>query len=247
MATTLEDFNALAPELSTLQESDCVSVNMPFKHYLQETMLEYQRIIRHRAFLEQNGMDFSVIERIPTIINACREIFSQCSMINFPTPGSKKEWEIAKEEADLLLYDLKVSMDYAFRNHPELLKRVSVIREGSSNADFIQDLTDAYVLSRENRALLEAARYEVENIERASKLSQKLSELLAMATLDKSSSPEMRINRDKCFTILKKTIDEAIKQARFIYRHDKATASQFMVNPPAKKKGNSKNEGEEKA
>jgi hypothetical protein len=245
--TSLDDFNTIKPQIDKMSEDDTVSINMPFKHYMQECMLAYERLRKCREYLEKNKMDFTEVLKIPVILGACREIFSLCSMINFPTPASKKEWEKAKEEADLLMYDLKAAMDYAFQEHPELLSQVSAIRQGSSNADYIQDFNDAYVLCRENRALLENIHYDMGNIERASVLAKELSRLLALATLDKSNSPELRINRDKCFTILKKTIDAAFKQARYIYRNDKKTSAQFMINPPMRKAGKAvKTEGETK-
>ena len=145
----------------------------------------------------------------------------------------------------MLLYDLKAAMDYAFADRPELLAQVSVIRQGASNADFIQDFSDAHVLCREYRPLLEAIHYDMENVERASLLSKELSELLARATVDKSNSPELRIDRDKCFTILKKSVDAAIKQARFIFRHDKKTAAQFMIDPPRRKSAKAKKKSAE--
>ena len=240
--TTLDDFAALKPEIDRMPEDDIVAVNMPFKYYLQGVMFVYQRLCRHREYLEENGMDFTGVLKIPQQAGACREIFSQFSMINFNNPASQVAWEKARDDSDELLYDLKAAMDYSFRDHPELLSQVSVIRQGSSNADFIQDLNDAYVLCRENIALLNAIHYDTENIERASILSKELSELLAQATLDRSDSPELRIDRDKCFTILKKNIDALIRQARFIYRHDKKTAGQFIIRPPRRKSSKAKRE-----
>jgi hypothetical protein len=238
--TSLDDFNELKPAIDQMSETDTVTINMPFKHYLQECMIEYQRLCNHREFLEANHMDFTVVDTIPQLISACREILSQFSMINFPSPASRNAWEKGREEGEALLYDLKAAMDYAFQDYPELLSQVSVIRQGASNADFIQDLNDSSVLCRENRQLLEAIHYGMENVERASVLAKELSGLLAQSTLDKSNSPELRIDRDKCFTILKKNIDATIRQARFIYRHERKIAAEFMIRPPRRRSAKAK-------
>ena len=240
--TPKDDFLELKPAIDTMAEEDTVSINMPFKHYLQECQLVYQLLMKYRAHLEENNMDFIEIQKIPQLISASREILSQFSMISFPTPASRMAWEKGREEGEALIYDLKAAMDYSFQNHPELLSQVSVIRQGASNADFIQDLSDAHVLCRENRDLLDAIHYDFANVERAAVLTNELSGLLAQATLDKSDTPELRIDRDKCFTLLKKSVDAAIRQARFIYRNEKKTASQFMIRPPRRNGSKTKKE-----
>ena len=92
-------------------------------------------------------------------------------MVSFSDPTSKLAWENGKEEAENSLYDIKAVMDYAFRDHPELLAQVSAIREGSSNADRIQDLSEAYALGKANAQLLEEAKYDMANIESAGALA----------------------------------------------------------------------------
>jgi hypothetical protein len=62
-----------------------------------------------------------------------------------------------------------------------------------------------------------------------------MSDLLALATLDKSDSPENRIRRDKAFTIAKKMVDSFHAQARYIFRKNKLQAAEFGIKPPRKK------------
>jgi hypothetical protein len=62
-----------------------------------------------------------------------------------------------------------------------------------------------------------------------------MNDLLALATLDKSDSPENRIRRDKAFSIAKKMVDEFHAQARYIFQKNKLLAAEFGIKPPRKK------------
>jgi hypothetical protein len=234
-----EDLLLWKDEIDKVKEDETVPVGMPLKQYLVQSRFVCKRFELKREVLEQGGMDFKVVASLTSLANVARELLSNQSMVIFPNIASKRAWEKGKEQAEELLYDLKAAMDYAFRDYPELLGQVSAIREGSSNPDLIQDLSDAAVLAESNAALLTEARYDMANAERAAELAKELAELLAQATIDRSTSPENCIIRDKAFTLLKRKMDELIKQAKYIFRADRKTASQFVITParrkPAKK------------
>jgi hypothetical protein len=230
-----EDLKKWQEEIDKVKDEDIVAVGMPLKHYLQECMLACKQFEGNKDALTLGGMDFTEVASIPTLVNATRELFSRQSMVSFPNTASKKAWEKSKEQADNLLYDLKAAMDYAFRDHPELLGQVSAIREGSSNPDTIQDLSDAAVLAKANSELLMAAKYDMANVERAAELARTLADLLAQSTYDRSTAPGNSVIRDKALTLLKKKIDNLNKQARYIMRTDKKNASSFVLSPPRRK------------
>jgi hypothetical protein len=233
--TSSGDLKVWQKELDKIKDSEIVQVGMPFKHYLQECMLSCKRLENNKAPLAAGGLDFKAVSGVPSLVDACRVMLSQTSMITFPNPGSQRAWEEGKAEADDLLYDLKAAMDYAFRGYPELLAQVSAIREGASNPDMIQDLSDASVLAKANSKLLEGVGYDMANADRAAALAKSLADLLAQATYDKSLSPESTLARGKAFSLLKNTIDGLNHHARFIFRADKKKAATFMINPPRRK------------
>jgi hypothetical protein len=139
-----------------------------------------------------------------------------------------------KEEADLLAYDLKAAIDFAFAAYPDLLAKNTEINQGASIADFMNDFSDRYVLCRENIELFSAINYDVANIQRAGELSSELSRLHAQATLDKSSSV-LGITRNKALSLLKRTVDDLHRQAKFILRDNKKLAEEFRIEPPRRK------------
>ncbi len=241
MTTPQEDLVKTLPKLDAVTET--VPVGMPFFRYLYQAPAAYEQLMAYRDQLEPQKLDYSKVEDVPTIIGACREALSASSVIVFPDSESKKEWDKAKAEADLVMWDMLETAKYRLKKVPELYSVVTAIREGGSYASFIQDLNDLSVLFRENWPLFEEINYDYEYVTKSAKLSNKLSELRARATVDKSESPELRVTRDKCFTLLKETLEPALERAAWLMRSDKKTAEKFEIKPP-KKKSKKKKESE---
>ena len=105
----------------------------------------------------------------------------------------------------------------------------------------IQDLNDYAVFGRKHQKLFDAIGYDKSTFDRAAQLSREMNELLPLATLDKSNSPE-RIRRNKAFCLTKNLIDELLAWA-YIFHEDKNLASRFYTSTTQKavkpkKKGN---------
>lgn len=236
MATHSDDLLAVSSEIDAYDEKKIVSIGMPYKHYMQEIQLACNRLIKYQSVLSAGNMDFTRVEKLKTLNGACRELCSGTAMTVFSSSVNQKLWESKKEEADILLYDIKEAAIYACRDNEQLLNLVySIYNEGGSNTDTIQDLNDYALLGRTHRELFEAIGYDMANFERAAELSREMNDLLAIATLDKSDSPDQRIRRDKAFTITKQLIDDLHAQARFIFRKEKLLAAEFIIRPPRKK------------
>ncbi len=231
MSTSLDDFNESKEEIDSVKEDQIISINMPFKHYLQEVQVIIRRLIKEKKVLETGGMDFTKVERADKLTGACRELYSLMYMVTI----GQSEFRTNLEEADELIYDLKEAMLFAFKDHPELLLKLSNILDGNSYADMFQDLNDFATLGRNNKELLNAIGYDMANVERAAELSKKLSDLYAQVTIDRSSPPDMTITRNKAFTLLKKAIDNLNSQARYILRANKEKATLFTIRPPQKR------------
>ncbi|MFP4165487.1 MAG: hypothetical protein ACLFVE_16060 [Chitinispirillaceae bacterium] len=245
MEATLEKPGKNLPQINDIEEKDLERIIMPLEYYLGECNRLSKRISEHRDYLEENHMDFTMLDKMDEIVEACIMSLAQFHMVDFPNTGAKVEFEKAKEDAEYLLFDLITTFDFAFQDAPHLLKKVSFIRQGGSHMDMVTDLADCNVLGTENSSYLEKIHYDMDNVARARELSLRLADLLAQATADKSESKELRIHRDKCFTLLKLTMDAALRHARYIYRHDKKTAEEFRINPPPRRSYRRKNDDED--
>jgi hypothetical protein len=234
MGTGLDDLKSMQPAIDNVKESDIVTIRYPLKHFLHQCMLAEVRLEKYQGLLAPGGMDFTKVATIAPLSGACRELNSEFTMITFPNPQARLAYEKVMDEADALAYDLKAAMEFAFAALPELLAKIVEINQGASIADKINDFSDRYVLCRENIALFQAINYDVANIQRAGELSSELSRLHAQATLDKSSS-EVGTTRNKALSLLKRTVDDLHRQAKFILRDNKKLAEEFRIEPPRRK------------
>lgn len=244
METAMEK-QELFTQVNEIEEKDFVRIIMPHIHYVAQCLTVTLQMMKYREKLVKEHMDFSMLDKMNELTTECRAVLSEFNMVDFPNRESKIEFQKSKDEAENLLYELITTFNFAFREHPDLLAKVSFIRQGASNADMIQDLSDCHVLGTENKTLLEKIHYDMHNVEYAKELATKLALLHAQATVDKTESPELTRNRNRWFTLLKKTIDEAMCHARYIYRDDQAVAETFKIKAPPKRNYGKKESAEE--
>lgn len=235
MGSYKEDLLAVGPEIDSFDEKHLFSIGMPYIHYLQEVQLNCSRLLVYKEEKPDINTKLDSIEKVKRMVGACRELLSRTSVTVFSSSANQKAWNAKKEEAEYLLYDIKEAGVYACRKDDELLRFVySIYNEGASNSDMIQDLNDYAVFGRKHQKLFDVIGYDKSNFDRAAQLSREMNELLPLATLDKSNSPE-RIRRNKAFCLTKNLIDELLAWARYIFHEDKNLASQFFIRPPRKK------------
>jgi len=236
MATSKENLDAVRPQIDAVRDEDVIGVGMPLFYYLNQAELTHIRLVAFQPQLEKGKMDFNKVAQLPVLIGACKELYSITATVTLPSLAAQKEWKSLKEEAELLVYDMKIGMEYAYHNYPELLAKIrSIVEGGSSNPEFIQDLNDYAVTGRENKELTDAVGYDAANFERAAELSQRLGTLYAQVTYDRSTTPGQTLLRDKAFTLLRNAIDALNRQARFITRDNKTDAEKHTITPPPRK------------
>lgn len=235
MSTNRDDLVMMKPEIETVKDEEVVGIPMPHKFYLHGVTVVNSNMYKHKGILEAGKMDFKKVEKHEVITGACRELHSKATAITLPTSEAQKEWEESRDEAELVAYDIHEAALYACRDNPDLLGKITYINQGSSYPDLFQDLNDYSVFGRENAALFEAIGYDMSNFERAAVLSKILSKLYAQVIIDRSASPELTLLRDKAFTLLKKSTDELLAQARYIFRNNKKTAGEFFIPAPRRK------------
>lgn len=246
MCTYEDDLASVSSEIDSYEESKIYVIGMPYIHYLQQAQLLCSRILKYQANFLNSKMSIELVDKLKKLIGACRELLSETSITIFSTSESQIAWDSKKEEADLLLYDIKEAGVYACRDHEDLLTLVySIYNEGASNTDLIQDLNDYAVFGRKHKELFDAINYDISNFDRAAQLSREMNELLASATLDKTNSSE-RVRRSKAFCLARKATDELIAKSRFVFRDDKKRASEFIIRPPRRKSRKKTNETEQK-
>lgn len=226
---TTEDVQQLFSKIDGMPEDVAKDVDIPIRPFLQISGLILESGRRDQEVLKENKYDISQLEEIDLHINAltCQQaIFSD---VRFDNPETAKQFIEERDEGIEIRYELLAAMDLAFADDPNLLAKLSRIREGGSNADLIQDLMDIKAVCESNLELLNTVKYEESYLERIPALSKSLLSLLSKATLDRSESPEVRILRDKIYTILKKMVNKLSRFGLYSFRHKPSYASRYSM------------------
>ncbi len=108
-------------------------------------------------------------------------------------------------------------MRYAYRRHPDLLKRVSDIADGSGYADMIQDMNDIAVLGQENSDRLTRINFDQTLLDSAATTAAEMGDLLARASTDRDDYSASRIIRDQAYTYLKEAMDEVRDCGQYVF------------------------------
>jgi hypothetical protein len=156
-----DDYLAELDVIKAVPDDETKSPNIPIDVYLQEAENMFHWSRNDKDKLTGAGLDWSIVEEIPVWVGAVREAES----IWFKERFTLEEAEIAWKKESPLGYDLRNQLihdfRYAYRKSPGLLNRVSMIADGSGNADMIQDLNDIAVLGKENIEPLEKINFDV--------------------------------------------------------------------------------------
>lgn len=152
--------------------------------------------------------------------DAASEAQSEWHNVRFGREEAQKQWALLSPAGYALRDELLHYMRYAYRALPELQTRVSVVAEGSSDSDMIQDLNDLAVIGRENLPPLLAVGFVAAKLDEAASKSRELSELRADASVDKRVDRERKLLRDRAYTHLKQAVDEVRRCGQFVFWKD---------------------------
>jgi len=129
-----------------------------------------------------------------------------------------KVWKIKIDEANQLQRELKHDFLFAYRNDPEILKRLKNIIGGSGNMDLIQDMSDYPTFAKQYPDPLEAINFSTSKLEHANRLSHELFDLLNKVDGVKNSKNRLEKQlRDRAYTYLKQLVDEIRSYGKYAF------------------------------
>lgn len=240
-----KDLEAAMPDIRALSPDAVHEPDIPAKDFTQGAEQVYIRATECRAAFENSLLDWNVADKIPVYCGALRQLTSSWTQINLSQPEKQLEWIQLRSEAEDIRYELIAAMRHAFSKKPQLMEKLSVVGAYSTNAEFIQGMNDIAMLAEDNLSLLQRIKdFDTSLIEWAADLSARLAELLAQATVDRSTSPEAKDLRDRAYTLLKMAVDELCEAAQYVFRRDTGKAALFTVqyHPRKRKKQETKKE-----
>lgn len=206
--------------------------NLPVDEFLQESEDLFHWLQPDKEKIVAAGVPVELIDEMPERAEALRE--AQAWWIKELNVRSEYQdvWDDESPEAfdfrDALIHAFR----YAYRHHPDILGRISYIDEDYSNADMIQDLKNLSVLGKSNPKPLKAIGFDMELLEKASKLSDEMADVLARSNGDTQSDHEAKDLRDRAYTHLKEAVDEVRECGKYLFWRDedrlKGYSSSYM-------------------
>ncbi len=213
------DYLAKLDVIITRDLSENRKSSIPMDISFSEADTAVQVATQDSVQLQAAGINWSMVEELPSFIGAAREAQSLWNSTRFERADAQTAWDNNLEDAyDLCEYCLH-ALAHANRNDEQKLNRISDIKEGEGGANLVQDLNDIHVFGTENQASLDAINFDFANITAAGEMAVKMGDLLSIK--DSSSSRDERKDiRDKAFSIVKDMVDEVYACGQYVFWKD---------------------------
>jgi len=207
-------------EIQAIPDESVKQPNLPVSEAIQEAENLMAWCQQDKSALTKAGLDWAFVDDLPIRAGACRYAQSIWARESQSKEEAQKEWKSKSPQAFDLRDELLHHFSFAFRNDPDLMMKVQTIREGNSNADMLQDLSDLNVLGNQNTAILKGIGMDMTLLTTAATTSDELSAVLAKANGESSSDDGVKVIRDKAYTYMKIAMDDIRSAGQYVFWHD---------------------------
>ncbi len=223
--TTTKTINELVLEIS---ENEIVSLTIPVDITIGEAGILHQNAMEDKEELLAKGLSEDSINELTPRAKFLQEQQSIWTAVYQSALTSTKEWEAKINEARQLQRELKYDFQFAYRNHPDILKKLQNILNGSGHMNLIQDMSDYPAFAKQYPEPLAAILFDTTKIDRSKQLSQELHELMNRVDGVKNSKnrPEKQL-RDRAYTYLKQLVDEIRAYGKYAFWDDKEKQKRY--------------------
>ena len=168
-----------------------------------------------------------LIDDLTTLSGALSYIQADWMSIFRARENAVVEWKVQAPPAYVFRNDLLHDFSFAYRNREDVRKKVARIREGSSNADMVQDLLELAVLGEKYPEPLSDINFDLALLPKARTMSHSLSELLAAANGSADDGNETKTLRDKAFSLLFQKDSTIREYGRYVFWKDDDRLSRY--------------------
>ena len=237
-----ENFELKKNEIAAISDEDVKLPNMPVGEAIQEAENLSEWCADDKAALTKAGLDWTLVDDLPIRAGACRYAESLWKRDSKTSAEAEKEWKLKSPEGFDLRDRLVHHLTFAFRKDPELQAKVQTIRQGSSRADMLQDLSDLPVLGKSQPKLLKKIGFDMKMLDQAAQMADDLSAILALVNGDDGVEDNAKEMRDKAYTYMKQAMDEIRETGQYVFWRDedrkKGYVSAYQKRLNQRRKGN---------
>ena len=229
-----EELDALKPALAAIAQSDVVEASNLDSELIRFATVS-QAADENRDVLKAAGLDLAEIDNLDKGIPALRSA-EALWLISFENDDSHAQWAAQSDAAFALLRKLRRDLKHAFRKNPPLLKIVSEMAHGSTNAGMLLELRELAELAAKHADLMAAISFDTAKIDTALKFASDLSAIYADHHSNRGGDKVARDIRDRAYTYCLKASDEICQNGRYAFAEDAKMLEKFRSASHGKSK-----------
>lgn len=235
--------NSIEEEVLKISENDITPPTIPVDITIGEAGELHQSAMEDIVPLSAKGLSEDKIQELTPRAKFLQGKQSAWMAVYQSALTSTEQWEAKIDEGRLLQRELKNDFQFAYRNHPDILKKLKNIVDGNGNMDLVQDLSDYPAFANQHPEPLTAILFDTTKTERAKQISLDLVDLMNQVDGVKNSKnrPE-KLMRDRAYTHLKQLVDEIRAYGKYAFWNDeekqKRYSSEYLRNSRKTKKEN---------
>ncbi|MCY1635454.1 hypothetical protein [Marinifilum sp. D737] len=215
-------------EIKAVSEENIKYCDIPYWIFIEEVELLYSRAKHDLPMLQAFHFDAAKLDRMLSLTGAMRT-----AQNNWESKQTLKQVAIEnwRKEAPIMyeLHDeLLDFMDFAFRNCEDLLIHLSIIKQGDSKANIIEDMASLSVLGKDNLEMLKAVNFEVEKLDVAAEIAHRMRALVGEINGKMCYVDEIKLTRDRCYTLLREVVDEVQDFGKFVFRKNQGKRQGYI-------------------
>ena len=214
----LTDMEKQLDTIKGIDNNEARQPGMPVGTFIKEGENLYAWCQADKHDLTNRGLEWQRVELLPSCLGALRLLQSKWYVERNTYEEALVSWNEKSPAAfdlhDTLLHDFR----YAYRNDEEILGQLTAIAHNRSYADVIRDLNELAILGKENPAPLVAINFDTDLLGVAVSTADMLNELLFLINGDRGEQSEIRLLRDKAYTLSKSIMDEIRACGQYAFR-----------------------------
>ncbi len=218
--TDNEYLEELLPEINSVDDNDIKWCNMPIGIYLQEAKNLYTLCKEDFDKLTAIGMQQGKPDKLLRYTCALRAAQSIFELNKSEWRKAQDNWNSYKDEALEFRKELINTMKFAYRDNPDILKKIRYNTTQTRYSGIAQSLLNLSVLGRENSEELIDIGMDLSMLNRASEESARMYKLNAKTSWRTCQDNHNKVIRDKILTLLKILVDDIRTFGQFAFRHD---------------------------
>jgi len=197
-----DDFEQWKETIENVPTKDVKLPNLPVDDFVASTETLAVDANEDRDALAASGLDVMLIDELKPLSGALRYCQANWMSIFRAREEAQNLWKEQSPGAFEFRDELLHNFSFAYRNIGDVKKKVMRIREGGSNADMVQDLLELAVLGEKYPEPLTAINFDLEKLPQSRALSHSMSELLAASNGAAGEGNDVKVLRDKAYTLL---------------------------------------------